>query len=342
HQHLVAEMEWDNAQEHCHVGHEMLAGFQPLAELAPIILYHHTKWEELSSLPVDEEDALFANLIFLVDRVDALTASHYGKDLLTAREGVCEHIASLSGSLFAPQLVELFMQVSQSEAFWLSLEPPHLERFLFHMEREHQPVFVGMDELKSLARLFGQVVDAKSRFTLEHSEGVAALARFLAERMGLPAEQCEKIEVAGLLHDLGKLKIPDEVLEKPAPLDGDERAVMHRHSFESYQILRRIDGLEDVARWASYHHEVPNGSGYPFHVGAAELGLEARIIAVADVFQALAQERPYRGPLPPEQIVAIIQEMAEHDRLDRAVVEQVALEPQLCWRKAIMQGGTGE
>ncbi len=337
HQHLVEEMEWDNAQEHCHVGHAMLSRFQPLAELAPIVLYHHTPWQELSRLPADEEDALFANLIFLVDRVDALTASHYGKDLLTARAGVRERIASLSGELFAPQLVENFLRVSESEAFWLSLEPPHLERFLFRMEREHQPMPIGLGQLKNLARLFGQVVDAKSRFTVEHSEGVASLARYLAERMGLAQETCEKIEVAGLLHDLGKLKIPDEVLEKPAPLDDDERAIMLRHSFESYQILRRIDGLEDVALWASYHHEVPNGSGYPFRADAAELGLESRIIAVADVFQALAQDRPYRGPLPAEKIVEIIQDLAGKGRLDRTVVEQVVAEPKLCWQAATLQ-----
>jgi HD-GYP domain-containing protein (c-di-GMP phosphodiesterase class II) len=154
--------------------------------------------------------------------------------------------------------------------------------------------------------------------------------------MGLPQLQCEKVEIAGLLHDLGKLKVPDDVLDKPAALNDAERSLMLRHSFESYQILRRIAGLEEIALWAAYHHEIPAGKGYPFHAASGELSPEARIIAVADVFQALAQDRPYRKSLPPTEIRNILLEMAQQQRLDEEVVSRVADDLEQCWQRATL------
>jgi putative nucleotidyltransferase with HDIG domain len=336
HRHLVEELEWDNAEEHCRVGAALLRRFAPLAPLAPVIRYHHQHWDGLGGVGISEEDALFANLIFLVDRVDALTAPHYGKDLLLVRHAIRERIAGYRGTLFAPELVDAFLQVSAAEAFWLSMEPPHLERFLFEMEREHLPLPIGLAELKQLAQMFANIVDAKSHFTVEHSNGVARLARYLAEKLGLPQARCDMLEVAGLLHDLGKLRVPDEILDKPGPMDERERAVMLRHSFESYQILRRIKGLEEIALWAAYHHEMPAGHGYPFHASSGELGKEARIIAVADVFQALAQNRPYRDGLSSPRIVEMLQEQAAAGHLDREIVALVAKDPEGCWQQATL------
>jgi len=95
---------------------------------------------------------------------------------------------------------------------------------------------------------------------------------------------------------------------------------MNRHSFETYQILRKIDGFEEIALWAAYHHEEPDGMGYPFHVPEADLSLEARILRVADIFQAMAQNRPYRAGLSPEQIQTFMQDLVGKGKLDAQVV----------------------
>ena len=97
-----------------------------------------------------------------------------------------------------------------------------------------------------MAEMFSRIVDAKSPFTAEHSLGVARLARFMAERLGVDAINCDKIEIAGLLHDLGKLRVPDEILDKPRGLDERERKIMNAHSFETFQILRHIKGFEEI------------------------------------------------------------------------------------------------
>jgi HD-GYP domain-containing protein (c-di-GMP phosphodiesterase class II) len=330
HRHLVEEMDWDEADVHCRVGEERLSRFAPLAPLGVVVRYHHTHWDRLRALGLPPQVERFANLIFLVDRVDAKAAPHYGSDLLLAREGVRDEIAALAGTFFAPELVEVFLTASTSEAFWISLESPHLERFLFDMERDHVPLPLDSAQLKDLGLLFAGIVDAKSRFTHEHSLGVAGLARHLAERNALPPATCDKVELAGLLHDLGKLRIPDEILDKPGALDPAERSVMLRHSFESYQVLRRIRGLGDIALWAAYHHEAPNGRGYPFHVSSGGLSLEARIIAVADVFQALAQERPYRPPMALDDILSMLRRFVAENRLDPGLVAMVEQDPVLC------------
>ncbi len=324
HRYLVEELDWENSQEHCLLGEQLLGEFTPLAKLAPVIHYHHTHWEQMLAEGVEPFTARMANLIFLVDRADALAAPHYGGDLMLARDAIRQQLRDLSGTFFDPELIEVFLDTSASEAFWYSLEPRHIEHFLWRMVRSNHPVSIGMEDLRQFAALFARVVDAKSRYTWEHSEGVARLARQLAEWNGMPSRTCDLIEVAGLLHDLGKLQVPDEVLDKPGSLDSAERTLITRHSFETYQILNRIPGLEEVAKWAAYHHETLDGAGYPFHRHDNELPPEARIIAVADIFQALSQQRPYRDSLSSVEILHDLQERVSEQLLDGDVVALVA------------------
>ena len=336
HRHLVSEIQWDGDEEHAREGAELLRGFRPFAAYADVVRHHHTPWERLApSDPAGLQLKLDANLIYLVDRVDAQASPHYGVDLLQHTEAIRGWVAEKGGTLFAPPLVELFLAASASEAFWMMLEPPHLERFLFDMERRADSTALSLHQVRQLAGIFGHVVDAKSTFTAMHSYGVANLARHLAVAAGLDRLTADKIEIAGLLHDIGKLRIPDEMLEKPGPLSDRERHVMRRHSFETYQVLRRIEGLGDIALWAAYHHEAPDGSGYPFRRHAGELGPEARIIAVADVFQALAQDRPYRRALKPSQIMRTIRRFADGGKLDSGIVDLVEADLQQCYRAAL-------
>ncbi len=321
HGHLVAEFDWESSQVHCEVGHALLHDFAPLAWMALPIRYHHTRWERMPRTLLPAQDALAANLVYLVDRVDALAAAHYADgSLLISTQGIRDQIAGHAGSYFAPELVELFLEVSRSEAFWLSLEPRAVQAYLAEMLAQGQTHATGMAELRQLAGIFSRIVDAKSPFTAQHSLGVAKLSRHLAERLGVGPGHCDKIEVAGLLHDIGKLRVPDEVLDKPARLDERERKVMNTHSFETYQILRPIPGFEEIAAWAAWHHEEPDGNGYPFHLPADRLPLEARILRVADIFQAMAQDRPYRAGLPAGAVADFMQGLARQGRIDPAIL----------------------
>lgn len=323
HAHLVELFDWEGSQVHCQVGFALLAGFPPLAAMALPVRYHHTRWDELQDLDVPSAVARQANLIFLVDRVDALSAAHYADNsLLDATTGIRGTIAGHAGSYFDPALVELFLEVSRTEAFWLSLEPRAVQACLLERRDRNLAWPATMAELRQLASIFARIVDAKSPFTAEHSLGVSRLARYLAERLQVSPENCDKLEIAGLLHDLGKLRVPDEILDKPSALDERERRIINTHSFETFQILRNIDGFEgEIAPWAAWHHEEPGGNGYPFHLEGGELPLEARILRVADIFQAMVQERPYRKGLGVAQVSSFIEELVRKGRIEGLVAD---------------------
>jgi HD-GYP domain-containing protein (c-di-GMP phosphodiesterase class II) len=178
------------------------------------------------------------------------------------------------------------------------------------------------------------MVDAKSHFTKQHSEGVACLARYLGELFGLTEHVCDKLEIAGLLHDLGKLRVPDYILDKPGGYNESDFLIMQRHSYDTYDILKNIQGFEEISLWASQHHERVDGSGYPYHLSNERLSLEARIIALADVFQSLAQNRPHRGKLSVDKILGVLKQQMHDDKLDKGVVEMVENNLAGCWMHA--------
>jgi len=336
HHRLVVDLEWSGADEHCVAGYELLADFAPLAYLAPIIRYHHSRWEWLVQQPQLGDTARLANLIFLADRVDVLAAPyHADQTVLSHADEIRSRLAAERGRLFSPELVEAFEKFSEGEAFWLALQPDWVQQYQREMESHGDLQIIDWSQFKQCAEIFSRIIDAKSPYTLRHSRGVSRLARHLAERLGLDAVTCEKIEVAGLLHDIGKLQIPDEIIEGPNALTPHEFDIMKSHSYGTLQVLKRLPAIDEIAQWAAFHHETPDGHGYPFHLGGKALPLEARIINVADVFQALAQERPYRKPMMSQEIMAILQERADLGRADPRIVAEVAADLENCHRVAL-------
>ncbi|WP_291270552.1 HD domain-containing phosphohydrolase [Geothrix sp.] len=325
HRSLLAEFDWVGSPLHCEIGYQLLQAFPPLAALAVPVKYHHTRWDQVPTSGVGPMQAWQANLIFLADRVDALAAPFHGAGTVLLHTGeIRALIQQRSGTFFAPELVELFLEASRSEAFWLRLEPRSVQTFIQDILDQGASYEASMGDLRQLAEIFSRIVDAKSPFTAEHSLGVAGLARLLAERSGLSADSCAKIEIAGLLHDVGKLRVPDGILDKPGALDQQERQIINTHSFETYQILRHIKGFEEITPWAAYHHEEPGGSGYPFRLDGRTLPIEARLLRVADIFQAMVQDRPYRKGLDREQALGFLEHLVAAGRLEPELVSLVA------------------
>ena len=131
------------------------------------------------------------------------------------------------------------------------------------------------------------------------------------------------MEVAGNFHDIGKLVIPNSILDKPAGLTKEEMALMKSHTYYTYAVINTIGGIRNIAEWAAYHHERLDGSGYPFHCKADDLSTGARILAVADIFTALAEDRPYRKGMPRPEIVRILKQFSAGGLLDARIVSLV-------------------
>lgn len=333
----LAQFEWENEEDHCIVGAKLLNTCPLLSNLVPLVRHHHTHWSELQHLDLPLEVKLSANCIYMVDRVDVLSLAFLvdESNLLLGRESIRQKIISKRGDWFCPELVDAFIEISKSEAFWLSLENEHVSGYVSDWLSETQTKEMEFQELRSIVYIFSYIVDAKSPFTKSHSDGVARLARHLGNLFELSEESCEMLELAGLLHDIGKLRQPDELLDKTDKLTSEEYAHIQRHSFDTYIILKGIHGLEKITEWAAQHHERVDGSGYPYHLGSGGISLEARIVAVADVFQALAQKRPYRDSMSPEEIMVILNQMVNDGKLDKDVVHYVANNLQDCWVSAL-------
>lgn len=338
HQKLVFTLDWEGAEDHCIRGYQLLNLSKELKHLSNIVLYHHTHYETLKELNIDYRTANLSNLIFLVDRVDALTAQHRQKDnssLISISEAVRNEIASLSGTFFNPKLVDAFLKVSSKESFWFTLEEESLHRYFDNYLKKLGDINIGLNQLEDVATLFALFVDAKSPYTADHSMDVAELSKFIALKMNLGFQTSEMIKIAGLLHDLGKLKVPDEIIDKDGPLTHDEYNIVKIHAYETHQILSKVNGLEDITQWAAQHHENLRGTGYPYHQEKNEIPLPSRIIGAADIFQALAQDRPYRKGLKPLQILKILKQKVENLELDGNVIKIIEENIQQCWEISI-------
>jgi HD-GYP domain-containing protein (c-di-GMP phosphodiesterase class II) len=154
-----------------------------------------------------------------------------------------------------------------------------------------------------------------------HSAGVAATAVSLAEELHFSPRELHLMKAAGYLHDLGKLGVPGRILDKPGKLTSEEYLRVKTHTYFTYRILETIGGMQQIAEWAAFHHERLDGKGYPFRLSGDELTLGSRIMAVADVFTALLEDRPYRKGMSLEEALAIINRLVRDGALDGEVVK---------------------
>lgn len=175
-------------------------------------------------------------------------------------------------------------------------------------------------EFRGFSRLVCRIIDFKSEFTATHSSGVAAVGRSLASLVGFSRQECMMFEIAAYFHDLGKLAIPSEILEKRDRLTPTEWGVMRTHAYYTYQILNPIEVLNLAASRGSLHQERLDGSGYPFHIGEDDLPLGARIMAVADVFTGITENRPYRKGMTREEALGVLHGMEAKGEIDARLV----------------------
>lgn len=311
HERLVNEFEYPEAQLHCDRGAELLKGHKSYSHLSKAVKFHHSRWSEFEHSPA----RLLGNLIYLADRIDVLAASA-DLDILIEKDRIISKIRSFSSTIFNPHFVDVFIEISSKDIFWLNWSEAHHGEVMKNWLDKEAPVNMTYKELISDLKLFASCVDGKSRYTYNHSLSVAKMARELALMDGFDEEALTKIELAGLMHDLGKLKVPDMILEKRAPLTAEEMNIMKHHSYDTFCILSQIPGMEEISQWASQHHEKLNGKGYPGHLKGEQLSKPSRILAVADIYQALAQDRPYRRALKKEEILEIMEDMVDQGDID--------------------------
>lgn len=216
-------------------------------------------------------------------------------------------IAVRRGTWFDPALVDSFLRLGADSAFWREVNAPTIEARIGAFEPEDTRIAVDEDYLDDIAEAFGAVIDAKSPYTGGHSGRVGHYAQALGNGMGMAPHDVRQLRRAAILHDVGKLAVSSQVLEKPGKLDDAEWIVMRSHAAHTMAILSRIRPLQDMASIAAAHHERLDGKGYPLGLNDRLIAREARIITVCDFYDALTADRPYRAAMPAEKALAIME-----------------------------------
>lgn len=256
----IHNSEFENLDDHCIRGELLLNNRPWLKDSAKIIRFHHKEWQSWSE-SIGNPVVFDSQLLALADSLERLIKR--GRYILHQHEEIIEKIKSLSGSSFHPCVADLFLTISNREEFWLDLVSPRLYSLLLN-EGPFRKTEIDFSDISHIAELFRNIIDFKSRFTSTHSSGVAAAASILSKIFGLSETEIQLMEVAGNLHDIGKLAIPNRILDKPAKLEKEEMAIMKSHTYYTYSVINTIGGLKQIAEWAAYHHERLDGSGIPF------------------------------------------------------------------------------
>ena len=227
-----------------------------------------------------------------------------------------------SGRWFDPALTEVLLAEAREDGLWEDLTGKDPWREVSRLEPDDRALKATPERVDLVARAFGEIIDAKSPFTYRHSEGVARAAVAMAERAGgLGPDVARDLTRAGLLHDIGKLGISNRILDKQGPLTDVEYAKIKHHPRLTYDILSRVGPFRPIAETAANHHERLDGSGYHRGLTAEDLDLPSRILAVADVYDALSADRPYHKALPKDRVLEILREESG----DKLCPESVAL-----------------
>ncbi|MHB1419105.1 MAG: HD-GYP domain-containing protein [Bacillota bacterium] len=318
----LTEFEPPNPYQHCLKGYEIFAPSRKTSNLSRIILSHHDRWKGNNPSGLTGESIpLESTIICLADRVAVLAEMTDG-NVLDYHKDITEQIKLNSGKMFNPIVVEAFQEISSKEALWLNLQPDFLNNLVRELRPIHQTE-ITTQELLEIAECFSQIIDNKSPFTLHHSRKVAVIAYSIAKMIGFSEFECQLMKFAGYVHDLGKIAIPKSILDKPSKLTEREYAVIKKHTYYTYHLIKNIPGLEIPAAWAAYHHEKLDGTGYPFGIKKRQLTLGSRIMAVADVFAALIEDRPYRPGLIQKDCKHLMGKMVETEQLDNHLVSLV-------------------
>jgi len=314
-------------REIAQIGAEMIRDLKPFEMIANIIELCQNGWRENVEFVKTKACIRIirgnigqcidvAECIHLADVVSALWNENDG-EILNQVPMIRKAIEMGRGMEFSDKAVDAFQRLSQREFIWMDfvLNPSFLMFFTGDMHD------VDLKQTVELTQLMSRIIDFRSSFTAMHSAGVAASAKELARLAGMSEEDCLRMEIAGNLHDVGKLRIPNEILEKPGKLTDEEFNKVKEHPYFTRLILMDIEGFDEIADWAGFHHEKLNGKGYPFHLDGGFLSLGSQIMTVADIFSAITEERPYRKPMSRETAMKVMWENVERGEISRDVVQ---------------------
>ncbi len=307
-------------RSHCVNGEEKIRLMPFRTGVEDVILYHHENADGSGALGrTASETPLKSRILHLADTIDI--TSRLADMTPTEFDELSVWVQKQSGKLFSEDAAELFRKSVNYDI----LDFLQREGTLAFLRRElpEEVCEYSEQEIRNIAEFFIDIVDYKSPFTQAHSRGVAEKAEKMARYYDFGEEKTLRYFFAGALHDIGKLVVSNDILEKPGKLTEYEFTEMKDHAAATYRILSQIKGISDIVEWAANHHEKLTGKGYPRGLSEKDLSFEEQLMACIDIYQALTEKRPYKDGLSHEKTISIMRNMVQRGEINGKIVEDM-------------------
>lgn len=305
---------------HCQYGQRNVNTLPLDYDISTSILYHHERADGKGPFGKKEtEIPLHAQIIGIANHLDVqYHLQHLSLDELSEFK---EKVIGNTRGLYTKKCIHALQTILTEDVLTL-LRDENIEDSISNLIPIWEPDVKNKD-LINMVDFIANIIDYKSFYTRNHTTQIANRIWIMTNYYGFDEETSVKLYLAAALHDIGKLYIPTEILEKPGKLNKDEYETIMKHVWYTYKHLNNITGFEDICRWASSHHEKLDGSGYPFGKTAKELDFPSRLLACIDIYQAVCEERPYHPRRNHIDTMSILYGMAEQGKIDTEIVKDL-------------------
>lgn len=292
-----------------------LAKRLPLSEdICDAIKFHHENYNGTGPHKLKgEEIPIIAQIIRLADLFEVIY--DYDKPNFVQRKKILNWFLSKENIIFSSDILKSFTNIQSNDFFWWDYESMGFSSEIKNSIALNKSHPLTVDELKSIALVFAELIDNKSNFTFTHSKNLADLVGKVSDFLNYDYETKTRLEIAALLHDIGKLAVPESILNKNGALTDIEFSVIKSHVYYTRIILSKIKGFEDLVDIAANHHEKLDGTGYPLGLKAEDLSFEARLMAICDIYDALTSKRPYKYGMPKDKTFKILSNMEKSNKI---------------------------
>jgi HD-GYP domain-containing protein (c-di-GMP phosphodiesterase class II) len=316
-------------KKHCEIGQRNVDALCLQTNVKDFILYHHEHADGSGPFGKKEgEIPLEAELIAIADSLDV--ANHLQRMKHEELPAVRNIIVQEAGKQYSKTAAHTMQKILD----WPTVQSLKDDVIKQTVSDTLAPwtVDIQTDTIFGLAGFVAGIIDYKSVFTQKHSTQIANRAWFMGKYYKYEPEILAELYLAASLHDLGKLAVPTEILEKPGRLTDGEFEIIKRHIYLTKELLDDVEGFETICQWASNHHEKLDGSGYPLGKKASELDFNSRLLICLDLYQAISEERPYHSARNHANTISILYEITDMGKIDRDIVKDldIALAPFDC------------
>jgi HD-GYP domain-containing protein (c-di-GMP phosphodiesterase class II) len=311
----------ERVKEHCTIGEENVRQYPFLTRVKDVIKYHHEKHDGSGLFNLKGEDIpLMSQIIHMADVIEI--NFHLESTNSDMQNKVVRFINNQSNKMFSHIVVSAFNKIAEDKEFWRNLKDDYIDDALKRGTPQYSRE-LSFGEIRNITGVFSKIIDSKSKYTQRHSRDLSCKAGIMADYYKMDFDEKMKVIIAADLHDIGKLAVPNDILDGPNKLTSEEFDIIKKHSYFTRLALQEIKGFEDITEWASNHHEKLNGQGYPFGKKAKELDFNSKLIACLDIYQALTEERPYRRSLKHEEAIDILNKMKDDGFIDASITNDI-------------------